>query len=138
MGHFLEYSWQLLMLTDEGIGPQSAIRCTSDLQDLCVLNFTWIPPAPSMLPRIRDYISGESLSNHGDSVLKMKEVRIQMFRNYSGDFYQQIVYKFKTGNIASEDSSLSNFEKFIFVVICDTAYQLLAYTQTKQARIAYS
>ena len=36
-------AWQLLMLKDEGIGPQSAIRCTSDLQDLCVLNFMWIP-----------------------------------------------------------------------------------------------
>lgn len=68
----------------------------------------------------------------------MKVVRIQMFRNYSGDFYQQVVYKFKTGNIASEDSSLSNFEKFIFVIICDTAYQLFTDTQTKQARITYS
>lgn len=72
------------MLKDENIGPQSAIKCTSDLQDLCMLNFSaWIPHFPSMLHRIRDYISGESLCNHGDSVLKMKEVRIQIFRNYS-------------------------------------------------------
>lgn len=116
MGHFPEYSWQLLMSQDEGLGPQSAINCTSDLQDLCMLNFMWILHTPSRLHRIRDYISGKSLCNHRDSVLKMKDVRTQVFRNYLREFYQQVVYKFKTRNITSKDSSLSNFEKFTLVL----------------------
>lgn len=138
MGLFLEYSWQLPMLKDEGIGPQSAIKCISDLQDLCVLNFSmWIPQPPGMLRRITDYILGKSLCNHKDSVLKMKEVRIQMFRNYLRDSYQQVVYKFQTRNIACKDSSLSNFEQVIFVIICGTVYQLLL-TKKKKARITHS
>lgn len=137
----LPWVWQLLMLKGEAMGPQSAIRCTSDLQDLCVLNFTWIPQAPSAPRWIRDYISEVSLCNHRDSVLKMKGERIQMFRNHSGDFFffnLQVVYKFNTRNIASKESSLSNFEKFIFVIICGTVCQLLTYMQTKRARITHS
>lgn len=66
-----------------------------------------------------------------------------MFRNYSRDFYQPVVYKFKTRNIASKDFSLSNFEKFIFVIICGAVYQLLASPsqkkkEKKKARITYS
>lgn len=44
-----------------------------------------------------------------------------MFRNCSRDFYQQVVYKFNH-NIASKDSSLSNFEKLIVVIIYGTVY----------------
>lgn len=57
-----------------------------------------------------------------------------MFRNYSRDFYQPVVYKFKTRNIASKDFSLSNFEKFIFVIICGAVYQLLASPSQKKKK----
>lgn len=67
--------------------------------------------------------------------MKMKEVRIQMFRNDSRDFYQQVVYKFKARNIASKDSRLSNFEK---IYLChDWWYYLstLSYKKTPKVRI---
>lgn len=40
---------------------------------MCASLLRMDPDAPSMLPQTRDYISGELLCNHGDSVLKMKE-----------------------------------------------------------------
>lgn len=61
-----------------------------------------------------------------------------MFRNHLGDFYQQVVYKFNTRNTASKEASLSNFEKFNFVIICGTVYQLLASMQTKNMRMTHS
>lgn len=88
VGHFLKHPWQLPMLKDKGIGPRSAMKCTSDLQDLYALHFSmWMLNAPSMLHRIGDYLPGKLLCNHGDSVLKMKAVRIQMFRKCSRDFF---------------------------------------------------
>lgn len=67
----------------------------------------------------------------------MKEVKIQMFRNYSRDFYQQVVYKFKTKNIAFKDSSLSNFDKFTFAIICGNIYQILV-QEKKKLELHYS
>ena len=66
----------------------------------------------------------------------MKEVKIQMFRNYSRDFYQHVVYKFKTKNTAFKDSSLSNFDKFTFAIICGTIYQILVQGKKKNYIIA--
>ena len=63
------------------------------------------------------------LCNNKDRVLKMKEVKIQMFRNYSRDFYQQVVYKFKTRILPSRIPDcpiLTNLPLPLFVVLFTT------------------
>jgi hypothetical protein len=73
--------------------------------------------------RIRNYISWKLLCNNKDRVLKMKEVKIQMFRNYSRDFYQQVVYKFKTRILPSRIPAcpiLTNLPLPLFVVLFTT------------------
>lgn len=114
VGHFFEWSRQLLMLKHKNIGPQSAIKWTSDPRDLCVLHFsTWIPMLPACYPKQEITFQGNCLQSWRQCF--ENEGRIQMFRNYSGDFYRWVVYKFKTKNIASKDAACPILKNCIFL-----------------------